>query len=163
MQYGSIRYALHESRHRRSDEVLDIISPAGSGLAIRDHGAPAFIAAFLQYAQRGNIGHNIVAITGNPCLRAELPLKLERVIHDRFATKRDQKVRFAKPPRLDGVRIGARELFAGFELVQQAVGITFVRGVIGSGAYLFEFSLGRNRTEVERDHLEGSLEVRSDR
>ncbi len=87
-------------------------------------------------------------------------LEFERIIHDWFAAEGDQELGIAESPGLNRIGPGAGELFAGFEFVQQAIGVAFVRGVVRGGTHFFEVGFGGSRAKVEGDHFEGSLEVR---
>src|SRR5690242_2739472 len=47
------------------DLVFDLLGPDG-GLAVVDHGAAAFVAAFGEDAAGGNVSHDVVAVAGEP-------------------------------------------------------------------------------------------------
>src|ERR1035441_8036929 len=64
-----------------ADQVLHIIGPARRGQAVNGRGARAFVApasrrqrrqVFLEHAQGRDVVHQVIAITGDPGLRAEL-------------------------------------------------------------------------------------------
>ena len=75
----------------------------------------AFVAAFLQDAKGGDVGHHVIGIAGDPRARAKGFFKLQRIIYDHFAAHGEPK-QIAYSPALEGVRVGLGQLAGGLEL-----------------------------------------------
>ena len=55
----------HAEVKARHDILLASLRP-GRGQAVIDHRPAPFVAAFAQHAQRGDVGHHVVRVAGDP-------------------------------------------------------------------------------------------------
>ena len=110
-----------ELRHAGCDLLLDGRGPGG-GLTVIDHrGRP--LVLLLENAERGDIGHHVVAVGRDPGVRAAgVPLEEEGVVDDGLAAEK-HPVELIQPPCLYGVGIIRGELALVSELLAtQAAG-----------------------------------------
>src|SRR5688500_9366411 len=77
-----------------------------SRLAVVEHGAAAFIAAFLQDADRGDVKRNVITVAGHPrSLRIQLFLESKSIVDHDFPCHRNQREVSSKLPDLYRIRI----------------------------------------------------------
>src|ERR1041385_3589102 len=112
---GKARYSphsacgAHQFLHLASDGFFHRVGERAR-LAIPDHSAAAFVAAFMQDAHGGNVGEDVVAVACYPgIVPSVLLLETQRIIYHHLATQNDPLEASTELPDLHGIWIAAGE------------------------------------------------------
>ena len=107
--------------HRGDDVFLDAFGP-DRRQAVVDHRRRPLVAPFLEDAERGDVGHHVVAVAETQvCELPRFRLIRERVVDDHLAAEEDPG-QVAEPPDLDGIGIVVGELAVFPDLLEQVPG-----------------------------------------
>src|SRR5690606_21270373 len=104
------------------DVFLDRRSPE-RGESVVDVGAAAFVAAFVEDAARGNVGHDVVAVAGHPGGgAAAFFLQAKREVDHHFSAEKDEVYRVPQIPDPDGIRVGTFQSALFLQLADEKFG-----------------------------------------